>query len=304
MVATISRVLRATPLARVKWVTRTHDWIFRRLWNSSKLKVNDFILNIDPRDCTIGKKLSLYGEYEDSFRSLIGFLAESGTVAIDAGANVGLHTVVMAAAVGREGQVFAFEPDPDNYRLLTSNLKANGLENVLAHQLALSSKSGSATLYQSSENRGGLSLVEANVERLDARLQPVAVRTVPADDILEKVTGKISLVKIDVEGAEPLVLAGMRKTLSRNPEAWVIFEFWPKFVQNFGIGPLEFLNELESDGFNLGVIVSGKTCVRRESIASILRLGESSRDALNIIATRRGPQELDRLDSQILASVR
>lgn len=289
-----SRALRRTRLRRCKWLTNQHNRIFKLMWDSTVVYVGDYILHVDPRDRNIAKKLALYGEYEDHIQELLTSLAIPGSVVVDIGANIGIHTIPLSRYVGIKGQIVAFEPDPDNYRILLRNINVNGLTNVNAHQLALSSKSGSALLYQSSDNRGGLSLQHENTDEYGPQMDPVAVKTAVGDNFFADLDKPISLVKIDVEGAEPLVLLGMEKTLQKNPTIAVIFEFWPRYVRNFNIDPLEFLTKLEKDGFHLATIDSKARCIKATIPEEIVSQGEMSDTPLNVLASRRCKCDLPR----------
>ena len=119
----MSRVLRRTPLHRSRLLIRIQDWLFGALVPSRTVK-------LDARDRLIAKKLALYGEYEPFLLETLVSLADPGSVAVDIGANVGLHTLSIARRVGTEGKVLAFEPDPDNFRILERNLAANNVANV------------------------------------------------------------------------------------------------------------------------------------------------------------------------------
>ncbi|HEU4619395.1 MAG TPA: FkbM family methyltransferase [Gammaproteobacteria bacterium] len=155
----VSRLLHHTPLSRVRWVASLHNWLYGRLSFGDRVSVGGFRLYVDPRDRTIAKKIALYGGYEPFLQGVLLRHAQAGTVVIDVGANVGLHTLPLAGKVGKSGRVIAFEPDPENHSLLLKNLQANGLlSRVTVYNVGLSDKGGGALLYQSAANRGGLSL--------------------------------------------------------------------------------------------------------------------------------------------------
>jgi len=287
----VSRALRRTPLRRIKWLISQHDRIFRMLYESRVVRVKDYVFQVDPRDHHKTKMVMLYGYEEDYVQELLISLAVPGSIMVDVGANIGLHAIPLAGRVGTGGRVIAFEPDPDNYRILIQNINSNRVMNISAHKLALCSESGTALLYQSRENRDKLSLRQENVDNSGRNMTPVPVETAVGDDFLVDLDKPISLIKIDVEGAEALALQGMRKTLLRNPAIKVIFEFWPRYVRSFNINPVEFLRQLERDGFSLAIIDSNARCVTPSCPQDIMTLGESSDGGLNILAMRDGLSE-------------
>jgi len=75
-----------------------------------------------------------------------------------------------------------------------------------------------------------------------------------AGDVLRAISTSISLAKIDVEGAEAMVIRGMRGLLARNPDMALVFEFIPLFLVELGDEPCALLEGLERDGFRLSII--------------------------------------------------
>ncbi len=137
-----------------------------------------------------------------------------GDWAIDAGANVGLITSPMAAAVGRTGSVWAVEPFPRNVERLRALKDANGLEQLEIFPVALSSTSATAELRLSATPGGSGFPSFVAPWAGDQRLE-VATRTL--DELVEAHAPDrpLRLLKIDVEGAEGDLLAGARRTLTR-----------------------------------------------------------------------------------------
>lgn len=283
----ISRVLRKTPLKRVRWLGDLHNRLYGKLSRSHVFNLGGFVIELDQRDKTIAKNLELYGMYEEYIRSVMLSLAQPGSTVVDVGANVGLHAIPLAMSLGEGGQVIAFEPDPDNYALLCKNVERNKITNIRLENAGLSSESGTALLYQSAENRGSLSMRKENVDGSEQQeLSPVEIRLKVADDLLRDISPPVSLVKIDVEGAEPLVVQGMWNTLKRNPDAKLIFEFWPRFIEHFGLDSLQFLKEFEEHGFVLSVIDEANQKIDQSSAEDIVAKANSSKAALNLIARR------------------
>jgi len=270
----VSRMLRKTPLRRVDFVNRLHTKLYLFFSKATHVQVRGFTLEVDPRDQLIAKKLALYGGYEEYLSELLISIAQPGSVVIDIGADIGVHTVPLAARVGKQGRVIAFEPDPDNYQILTRNLQANNLSNVIAHNLAISSESGKALLYQDASNRGALSLNPSNVAKCTEPIEAVPVKTVVGDDFLEEYKKNVSLIKIDIEGAEPIALQSLEKTISANPDVKVVFEFIPRYIRNFGLDPHKFLVNLEEAGRRLGVIDEEKEKVLLMNAQQIMELAK------------------------------
>jgi FkbM family methyltransferase len=126
-------------------------------------------------------------------------------VVYDIGANVGFYTLLASRLVGPAGHVFAFEPLPRNLGLLRKHVAINSLSNVTILPQAVSDKPGEA-LFSTSADPAQNGLTEQG----DIRVQVTAV-----DVLLDK--GEIkppNLMKIDVEGAEAMVLRGAAKAIS------------------------------------------------------------------------------------------
>lgn len=133
------------------------------------------------------------------------FLARIGTARrfVDVGANFGFYSM-LAAAVNRSVEIHAVEPNPAMAELLAETAARNGAD-IVVHELALSDRSGTASL----SLRGGLSSLVASRWEQDDVLQ--SVRTERFDD---RFPDGADLVKIDAEGAEPAVLAGMERAFA------------------------------------------------------------------------------------------
>lgn len=195
------------------------------------------------------------GQYEPVETEVVLARLKPGMAVIDVGANIGHYAMVAAAAVGPSGKVAAFEPDADNYAALLANLTLNGFANAGAEQLALGSAPGELTLYRDEANRGGHSLVRANVQR-EAGASRVRVATLD-DYAAESLAGrKIDFIKIDVQGAEAAVLAGAAKTLARDgPD--LLIEFWPHGMRATGAEPMALVQELSNLGYAMALVERG-----------------------------------------------
>jgi len=133
-----------------------------------------------------------------------------GDVVVDAGAMVGTFTL-KAAAQGAS-RILAFEPFPPSLEILQENLKRNELENVDAFDVALAQLNGALKLW-AHKNPGSQSLTDINDPE-----KFIIVQARRLDDVLEEEgVDHVDFIKIDVEGAEGLVLMGAKETLKRTP---------------------------------------------------------------------------------------
>jgi FkbM family methyltransferase len=173
--------------------------------------------------------------YEPGATSILLATLEPGQVFVDVGANAGYFTVLAALRVGAAGRVFSFEPNPSVRTQLAHHVRINDLSNrVRIVDVALADRCADDVPFFVScwpENDGVSSLtpspdtVSRGGLRSDATI-PVRVRTF--DEWAAPMSlPPIDLMKIDVEGAEAQVLAGMRETLGRRPPRRIICETMP-----------------------------------------------------------------------------
>jgi len=184
-------------------------------------------------------KLGL-GESEE--RALVARVARPGMIAVDVGANVGLHALALARLVGQGGRVHALEPEPRNRRLLERGIARARARNVLVHPVAASDKEGTLALYVSEANRGDHRTAPAPEARRALEVRAVTLDALLADE------PRIDFVKIDVQGAETLVLKGARATLARSPGAGVLCELTPALLARAGSSGEELLSVLRESG--------------------------------------------------------
>lgn len=164
---------------------------------------------VNKNDKHIGASLRVYGEYSEGEVRLFRRLCRPGDVAVDAGANIGAHTVALARLVGEGGCVVAFEPQPVIFQMLCANVAVNGLANVIARHAALGAGAGRVVFpwidYRAPQDYGAVPLLNAS--------QGVYVDVKPLDAAFE--FDRLRLLKIDVEGMEADVLRGARPVIAR-----------------------------------------------------------------------------------------
>ncbi len=166
------------------------------------------------------------GCYEPHITEALRRLLAPGDTAIDIGANIGVHTLVMSRVVGYRGRVVAIEPHPAVRRKLEQTLIANHITNVDVIPVALSDSAGRTVLFEGegfAENEGTASLW--NVASEEVKGIEVAVDTL-TNVVVQTSCSNVQLIKMDVQGAELRILVGGTEVLARY-KPYLIFEYDP-----------------------------------------------------------------------------
>lgn len=147
---------------------------------------------------------------------------KKGDTVVDAGANIGVFTVLAAKSVGDDGKLIAIEPEKKNVENLRKNIEINGLNNVAVVPKGLWNRRSKKRLYLTRGSTGH-SLVQEQAHHTDlAGHQPTddkteEIETDTLDNILEELgVSKVDFIKMDIEGAEIQALDGMKRTLKTN----------------------------------------------------------------------------------------
>lgn len=143
-----------------------------------------------------------------------------GDVFVDAGANIGFYSVLAGKLVGPSGHVLAIEMMPGTANILRNHVSINNLSNVLVVEKALSDSDGEVVHALLPEGKSGQATISKNST---IKGKEFAVGTTTLDKLLTNYE-VISLLKLDVEGVEELVLRGAVNSLARIKR--VIFEDW------------------------------------------------------------------------------
>lgn len=173
-------------------------------------------------------------------------------VVYDVGANTGLYSL-FAAENCQRGTVVAFEPYPPNVEVLRQDIVRNGLDNIEIVEVGLSNSVGEAEFNQPGTKDVGYGSSSINTE---SRGSTVKVQTTTGDYLVNNgVYPTPDIVKIDVEGAEPLVIEGMEKILSESNCRAVFCEIHLSgadrrpSVEDFGFSPEAIISKLENFGY-------------------------------------------------------
>ena len=173
---------------------------------------------------------------------------------VDVGANIGFYTLNFERLVGKNGKIFAFEPEPSNFKLLEKNIKINGLEDhVKVFHKAVSNKKGISNLLI-----GPTSGTNSIVESYNTNEKIIEVETIVLDEFFNTLDEKIDFVKIDTEGHDAKVLEGMQNIIQRNQDIKIMTEFVPEFLERSDSNSENYIQLLKRNKMKLHFVDKGK----------------------------------------------
>lgn len=181
-------------------------------------------------------------------RHLVDRICESirpGDVMFDVGANIGMVSLLVAAAARDSGiDIHAFEPNPETARRARQNVALNFAESVTVHTLALGREAATARLYTCGGDCGRDSMIP----NASAATGDIEIRVERGDDVARRLGRCPSVMKIDVEGAEMDVLLGMDELLTASAVRELFIEVHPTILTAAGHHEAEIVHLLESRG--------------------------------------------------------
>jgi FkbM family methyltransferase len=234
---------------RAPTVARRTERIVKRFSNGLRLV-------LDPADRGVGLAIRRDG-FELNEIDFVMSSLRPGQHVVDAGAHAGYYAIHMAASVGASGKVYAFEPYGPSASCLEASVRENGFdERVVVERVALGEarRDGSLVLGRASWNPGGAFVgpaeyVPARGERSDP------VRIMPLDGY--PLHRPIAFIKLDVEGAEPLVVAGAQRLLAADRPA-ILSELDGFNLQRVaGISPGEYIGRMAALGYRCRLLGAG-----------------------------------------------
>lgn len=220
------------------------------------------VFHCDLRDATAAE-VCFTGRYEPQETQLLRDLLQPGNVFVDVGANWGYYTLAAAHMVGPEGRVVAFEPEPRLFALLAANIDVNTLRHVLLQPAAIGPRRERIPFSAFRPDDGNWGLSRA-VDHDRATVADFESDSLPLDDALDSLSvGAVHLVKIDVEGAETGVLAGMRRGLTSGRYRYIMLECHPGLLAERGLSETSCVTALSDAGYRLWLIAQSPAMHRR-----------------------------------------
>ncbi len=222
-----------------------------------------------PRD-GVGAQLFYQGFSEPDIEEFCLRFLNPGMVVFDVGAHVGKYTLLCARAVGPQGHVHAFEPNPALFHLLQLNIARNGLSNSHATRSAVSDEDGASDFELCAESSISALVRKENRGAPRAASKIVRLPTLRLDTFCAQSGLGPHLVKVDVEGAELLVFQGSTHLLGlpagRSP-VWV-FEHEPANYARFGYAPARLFALLRLHSYRIWTFRHGRITLLEETAHS------------------------------------
>ena len=212
---------------------------------------NGFKIKVNLTDRSIGIPI-LEGKYELEETNFIKSHVKAGDHVLDIGANIGYFSLVMADLVGEKGRVDAFEPLPFLYSLFEDSIRKNDLANrVVLNKKVLSSKDGLVSLcaanFGETPNNGGAHL-SSEAESLPMGHAVYECDAVRLDSL--HFDSPVSFIKLDVEGAEPLVMKGAEICL-QNHKPTILSEIHKEQLHRVsGTSSRDFMRMMKDYGYS------------------------------------------------------
>lgn len=245
--------------------------------------------------------------HEKNTTELFRKTLQPGHIFLDLGANLGYFSLLAARLVGRNGRVFAFEPEPRNFCYLTKNVRLNDYRNVTLEPQAVSDSPGKVKLFICPYDSGHHTINQPEGIRsyrpdYDYRQEQfVEVDRISLDEYFRDPAQRVDVIKMDVEGAEMLALSGMDRLIRRQENLKIFVEYFPLLIKEMGGSPEEFIRRLLEDyRFSTFVIggdystppeIGTRKYFRVNQVGDLLRLCQGKNDHLNLFLKKGRDQD-------------
>lgn len=201
-------------------------------------------MRLDLRDW-VDQFIYITGNYEEMTAATIRACLSPGDAAVDIGANIGFFSLLMATCVGPSGAVWAFEPIPATNQRLRQNVAMNRITTITVRNEAIAEDNADRLIYSGTTDHSGVAGFRPVVGSMQSQTVPVRRLT----SCLPPGT-RPRLIKIDVEGAEFLVLEGMRDLLdTHKPD--IVLEMSEEYLPAMGSSPTAICEYLAGFGYRM-----------------------------------------------------
>jgi len=218
--------------------------------------IDDFIMAFPAEEWRLPAFEIMAGHLEPGLLALVKSTVREGMAVVDVGANVGTYTLAALRAIGARGKVISYEPTPRVFDILKNNVQVNGFLESGRVDLRCKAVTDSASqgrpfhVLRNSLTHNSL----FDDTSAAGATEVIAVETVSLDEDLAHLE-RLDVVKIDAEGAEPLILRGMRRLIERSPGLRLFIEFAPAHLKRANVDVYAFLEEIRTMGFGIQEVV-------------------------------------------------
>lgn len=165
-----------------------------------KIEINNCLMYIDLKVKGISRTLYIHKIREIDQTTLIKEFVKPGMYCLDLGANIGYYTLLFSSLVGKSGKVFAVEPDSRNLPLLKKNIELNGISEIVnLFPVGVGSEDSKTYFFQSEYSN--LSKLDFSGNKKSEIIDVVSLNS------LGKIIGNVNVIRMDIEGAELLVIS-------------------------------------------------------------------------------------------------
>ena len=190
-------------------------------------------------------------DFEGNERRFLKAFLRAGDVFVDVGANIGLFSLIAADRVGTLGTVYAFEPCRKTFQRLVENTELNHFRNIQCFRLALSDERGESPFYASEDGFDAWNSFAPPIQGKSFSKEMIPCETWDRFAHTHDLVGRVTMMKIDVEGWESRVLKGARESFSREDAPLLQVEFTDKTAASAGSSCMELYHTLRDFGYHL-----------------------------------------------------
>ena len=252
----------------VKALAKRVAWRLRWLCTSDpvELSMNGGFSIAAPKGAA-GALIYYLGNSEPESARFLRRILKPGMVFFDIGAHIGEYTLIASRLVGSDGSVHAFEAQPSTFSLLERNCAQNGAGNVKLNACAVCDHAGEVEFDLCAEP--AMSSLAADASLPEERLRRIRVPANSLDEYCQARSVWPDVLKIDVEGAEWMVLRGAEAALRRPTPPAILFECLPETYSRFGHSPGVVIGHLQSLGYEVHRIGEGGALEPFEGVPGI-----------------------------------
>ncbi len=241
---------------------------FRRKFSmreTERVQLDGFAMFVDCSDHAVSSAIINSHSYEPHVTRAIEASLKPDSVFVDIGASIGWF-LLLAAARSPNGKVIGFEPNHNNLQLVYRSVAENGFQNVTVFPYAATEKRALLQL--------GYDAAYGFVHGLEERSDDPFVQGVPVDELLAN-EPRIDIIKMDIEGHEPVAFRGMQATIAKH-RPLLFTEFHPQLMRKHaGQDAAEYFDTLVRAGYAVSALLEDGTQIPQSSAATVLELWRS-----------------------------